>query len=321
MGNVVLVTGGGGFIGKHLVRRLVETGVPVRVLARRELDLPGAVVFRCDLTSAIPPAALDGVSTVIHLAGVTKALRPAEYAAGNVTATRNLAAVCGPEIDFIHVSSLAAAGPSVDGRLLTEDDLPRPVSLYGQSKLAGEAALRESPAGGHAIILRPAVVYGPGDRDVFQVFRGISRGVMAGIGTLDARFSYVYVQDLIGAILAALENAPRVRGRTYFIANPEPVSWRTFAQLAAEAMHRKVRCLALPPALAYAAGLMSEMAGRLRGKPAILSRDKVREGVHPYWVCDVARAASELGFIAPTELPEGIAKTLDWYRSSGWLSW
>ena len=321
MRNIVLVTGGSGFIGKHLVRRLVDSGVAVRLLARRELEIAGAAVFRCDLALALPPAALDSVSAVIHLAGGPKALRPAEYTWGNVTATRNLAAACGPELDFIHVSSLAAAGPSPDGKLLTEDDPPRPVSLYGQSKLAGEVALRDSPAGGRAIILRPAVAYGPGDRDLFQVLRWISRGVMAGIGTLDARFSYVYVHDLVQCILTTLENAPRARGRTYFVANPEPVSWRMFGQLVAQSMQRNVRFLALPPALASAAGLLSEVAARIRGKPAILSRDKVREGVHRHWVCGVSRVASELGFVAPTPLPKGIASTLDWYRSAGWLSW
>lgn len=321
MRNIVLVTGGGGFIGKHLVRRLVDSGKPVRLLARRELEVPGAEVLRCDLASGIPKAALEGVSSIIHLAGVTKALNPAEYTLGNVTATRNLAAACGPEMEFIHLSSLAAAGPSADGRLLTEDDPPRPVSLYGRSKLAGESSLRDSPLASRAIILRPAVVYGPGDRDVFHVFRGISLGVMAGIGTLDARFSYVYVHDLVECILTALKSAPGIRGGTYFVANPEPVTWRTFAVLTAQAMHRNVRFVALPPALASAVGLVSDVAAHLRGKSTIFSRDKVREGVHPHWVCDAALAASELGFVAPTALPEGIANTLDWYRTSGWLTW
>jgi nucleoside-diphosphate-sugar epimerase len=320
MQDIVLVTGASGFIGNHLVRKLVQRGEAVRAVARRPVELPGSETVRCDLADAIPPGLLDGVSRVIHLAGVTKALGPGEYARGNETVSRNLANACGESVEFIHVSSLAAAGPSPEGSRLGEDAPPRPVSLYGRSKLAGERALLDSPAGARAVILRPAVVYGPGDLDVFQVFRAVSRGFMAGIGSLDARFSYIHVDDLVRAILAATESSG-ARGRTFFIANREPVTWREFVRLSAEVMGRGVRTFALPPAVAYGAGWISDRVAHMRGKPAIFSVDKVREGVHRNWVCDVSRAESAMGFTAPTPLAGGIETTLDWYRQSGWLTW
>jgi nucleoside-diphosphate-sugar epimerase len=324
----VLVTGATGFVGSHLAERLLQTGVEIRCIARRSSSLrylPGSGVdlHYADLAAGTGlEEAVEGVRTVFHVAGVTKALLPGEYYEGNVTATENLLRACerlgAAGLRFVHVSSLAATGPSPDGVPLDEDAEPHPLTDYGRSKLAAENAVRSSGLAQNAVIVRPPVVYGPRDTDVFQVFRSVCRGLMVRIGREEALFSYVYVKDLAEALAAAAES-PCAGGKTYFAANPDPVTWTHFGITAAAIMGRRVRDIALPPAVALAAGRLAELASKFRGKPGIVSRDKVREALCRYWVCGTSRARRDLGFSPVRSLRDGMEETLAWYKNSGWL--
>lgn len=326
---LVLVTGGTGFVGSHLVERLVESGARVRCLVRetsslRYLRADAVELVYGDLaTGRGLQAAVEGASIVFHVAGVTKANSEAAYFDGNLRGTEHLLRACEPGSKelrrFVHVSSLAAVGPSPDGMPLGEDAEPRPLTWYGRSKLAAEAAVRASDLAPRAVILRPPVVYGQRDTDVFEIFRSISKGMMVLIGREESWFSYIHVQDLADGMLAAA-SSDAAAGRTYFLANPEPVSWTAFANTAASAMGRSVRFVRVPAGVAYGAGWCAEIVSWLRGKPGIISRQKVTEAKHRYWTCDAARARAELGFCAARPLPEGIAETLAWYKDAGWLA-
>jgi len=321
---MILVTGGTGFIGSHLVERLVAQGRPVRCLVRRTsaiagLPLAAIEVAQGDLESGAGLAeALRGVDTVIHLAGVTKARVPADYERGNAGATAQLLRAAGDIRRLVHVSSLAAAGPSPGDRPLTEEDPERPVSHYGRSKLAGEQIVRQSPVGERAVIVRPPVVYGPRDRDVYQMIRTLARGWMLQIGSQRRYFSLVYVGDLVDGLIAAAEREG-VGGRIYYVAHPRPASWDEFGNTAARLMGRHARTLAIPEKAAYALGWCAERWAGWSGKPGILSRDKVTEACCAGWVCDPGRARRELGFCAQTGLEDGLRRTLDWYQEAGWL--
>jgi nucleoside-diphosphate-sugar epimerase len=321
---MILVTGGTGFIGSHLVERLVAQGRPVRCLVRRTsaiagLPLAAIEVAQGDLESGAGLAeALRGVDTVIHLAGVTKARVPADYERGNAGATAQLLRAAGDIRRLVHVSSLAAAGPSPGDRPLTEEDPERPVSHYGRSKLAGEQIVRQSPVGERAVIVRPPVVYGPRDRDVYQMIRTLARGWMLQIGSQRRYFSLVYVGDLVDGLIAAAEREG-VGGRIYYVAHPRPASWDEFGNTAARLMGRHARTLAIPEKAAYALGWCAERWAGWSGKPGILSRDKVTEACCAGWVCDPGRARRELGFCAQTGLEDGLRRTLDWYKEAGWL--
>lgn len=320
---MILVTGATGFIGSHLVERLVAQGRAVRCLVRRSsavAGLPAAVeLAHGDLESGAGLAeALRGADTVIHLAGVTKASVPADYDRGNAAATAQLLRAAGDVRRLVHVSSLAAAGPSAGNRPLSEEDPPHPVSHYGRSKLAGEQLVRQSPLSGRSVIVRPPVVYGPRDRDVYQMIRGLARGWMLQIGRVRRYFSMIYVTDLVEGLIAAADREG-VAGRVFYLAHSSPASWDEFGNTAARLMGRRVRTLMIPESAAYALGWCAEAWTRFSGTPGILSRDKVAEACCAGWVCDPRRAGRELGFCASTGLEDGLRRTLDWYREAGWL--
>jgi nucleoside-diphosphate-sugar epimerase len=317
---MTVVTGGTGFIGAHLLELLAASGESVRALVRRKTDLPAGVEpVTCDLVQARGlDDALRGADTVIHLAGVTKALRAADYYTGNLTATENLArAAVGRGVRFVHVSSLAAAGPNADKRPVTEDAEPLPITNYGKSKLEAERAVRHALP--DAVIVRPPVVYGPRDRDVFQLLKSISRGMVLEIAGGERWFSAIYVKDLCQGILAAARS-PRAAGQTYYLSHPKPLSWTEFGAVAARILGRTPRVIKVPVAIANVVGGCAELKSRFTGKPGILSREKIREARCPYWTCDTTRATAELAFTAPTGIETGLAGTLAWYKEAGWLS-
>ena len=320
---MILVTGGAGFIGTHLVDSLAARGLPVRCLLRPKKvrrRMPQAEIAAGDLlTGAGVEAALDGVDTVIHLAGVTKALAADEYYAGNARATETLArALAGRDLRFVHVSSLAAVGPSPDGSPLDEDATPRPLTHYGRSKLEAERIVRELAP--RAVIVRPPVVYGPGDTDVFQLLKSISRGLLLEIAGGERWFSAIYVKDLAGGLIAAAQ-CPQAAGRTYFLTHAKPATWRELGDAAGRIMNRRPRVLRVPVALARVVGLCAETWARVTRRPGIVSREKIAEAICPFWTCDSRRAARELGFEARTSLETGLAETLAWYKEAGWLSY
>lgn len=320
---MILVTGGSGFIGSHLVARLCSRGERVRCLLRRktnrELPAQAEVVFGELVSGAGLQEALEGIDTVIHVAGVTKALGIDDYYAGNARATEKLArAVAGRGIRLVHVSSLAAVGPSLDGTPVGEDAEPRPLTHYGKSKLEGERIVRTLVP--DAVIVRPPVVYGPHDTDVFRILKPLSQGIAVQIGGGERWFSAIYVGDLVEGLIAASLAAPASE-KTYFLAHATPVSWSELRASTARITGRNARVLRIPAGVAYAAGWGAEMWAHLTSKPGIISREKVTEAQCSYWTCDTRRAAVEIGFEAGTSLDAGLAQTLSWYREAGWLKY
>jgi nucleoside-diphosphate-sugar epimerase len=171
----------------------------------------------------------------------------------------------------------------------------------------------------NAVIVRPPVVYGPRDRDVFQLLKSISRGVVLEIAGGDRWFSAIYVKDLCEGLVAAARS-PRAAGRAYFLAHARAISWSEFGAAAAKILRRTPTVVRVPAPVAYAAGACAEMWARVTRKPGIVSREKIREALCAAWTCDTRRASEELEFTAPTAIAEGLAETLAWYREAGWLS-
>lgn len=331
MKTTALVTGATGFIGSRLVGALQERGINVRILIRPESDSSRAAglkaeVVRCRYNDpATLRNALAGVDMVFHLAGVTKALNAAGYRDGNVKPTENLLREAyreNPGLQrFVYVSSQAAAGPAPAAEPgVREDELPRPVSIYGKSKLEAEEVCRAWMDRLPVTIVRPPAVYGPGDRDVLQFFSMLQNHLMLAAGDgRTQRFSMIYVDDLVeGIIRAAME--PKARGEVYFLTSPRGYSWDEVASAAQRELGVGFFLkLPLPKPLVRGLGSIMGRVGELRGAPQLLNRDKASEMVQDFWVCSPGKAQRELDFTASTSLETGLKKTIAWYRKEGWL--
>jgi dihydroflavonol-4-reductase len=323
----VLITGGTGFIGSHLAELLLGKGHAVSCLARDPANLRWLsgldVEVRtgdCLLPETLVPAVKDA-SIVIHAAGLTKARWAREYYEVNHIGTRNILEACsrGPGIEkFILISSQAAAGPSADGKPVKASDSPHPVSDYGRSKLfAEQEALRYKDAF-PVVILRPSAVYGPRDRDMFELFQWASRGVTLELLGKERFLNFCYVGDLVHAISLAMEKETG-SGSIYFAAEDRPYAWSEFrkALLSAGGVH--ARTLRIPYLAAYLIGLASEAGALFVSRPAITNRQKVREAAQRYWICDLAKIEKDLGFRAAYPLPRGLDITWKWYRDNDWI--
>lgn len=325
-----LLTGATGFIGLNLAERLLGQGEEVRALVRDasradELVRLGAELSLGDVSRAetLPPA-VRGVDVVVHLAGVVKAVTREEYFAVNAAGTRAIAraAAAVGRVRFVLVSSLAAAGPSAPGRPRTEEDRPAPVSLYGESKLAAEEALREEAEGLVATVVRPPLVYGPRDKEMLPaLFRMARSGVVMKAGLGDKRYSVIHVDDLCDLIvLAALRGRPLERVGTqgiYFADSGTEHSWEDLARAALDALGRRGVVLPVPETLSWFIAGASSAAARLTGRPAIFSLDKMLEIREAAWTCSAARARRELGWEPRLGLFEGMRRSAEWFRERG----
>jgi nucleoside-diphosphate-sugar epimerase len=216
---------------------------------------------------------------------------------------------------FTLVSSLAAGGPSPGGaQARSEDDPPRPVSWYGRSKLEAERAVLAS--GLPSVILRPPVVFGPGDRDVLGCFRLARRGWLP-VPAGGRRYSVVYAPDLADGVVRAAQ-APCPSGQVFHLTGPD-LPWAEFARRIAAALGRRGRVLPLPGPLVRVCGRGADLWARLRRRPGIFSSQKVAEMLAPGWVASPDKARRLLGWEAPTGLDEALAATVAWYRDHGWI--
>jgi nucleoside-diphosphate-sugar epimerase len=324
-----LVTGANGFIGSHLTELLHSRGHRVRCLVRKTSDLvwlkdlPVEHVYGDLHDRGALAGAVQGVDTVFHLAGRVRARRGDEFFRDNHLGARNLLEACeteGKEVQrFILVSSMAAVGPSMDGRPRKDTEPPSPVNDYGRSKLRAEEETRGRAGSFHVGIARPPAVYGPRDWELFDLFSFISRvSIMPKPAGRDPLLSMIYVKDLAEGILSLAEREYE-SGSAFFFSDGRAYHWSELGKTMAEALGKRATVLPVPVWGLKLIAIMNESLARVTGKPAMLTRQKVKELLAPGWWCDSYPANQVLGFAPRYDFAAGSRETVDWYRSVGRL--
>lgn len=323
-----VVTGGAGFIGSHLIEALVARGDEVVCVerpgasARWIADLP-VTLETCGVhkVGALSPA-LDGADVVYHLAGLTEARSPEDFYLINTQGTEcvlQAAARLGTRAPHVVLlSSLAATGPCRNGELLDPDTAPFPLSHYGHSKLLAECLMHAYADRVPSTVVRLASVYGPRERNVLMLFKLVQRGVAITVGSWDREVSVVYVRDVVDALIAIGARQAGIN-RTYCVAHPEPVTWRSFARAVGQALGRRPLLVSVPHPVARVVVRIAELCAAARRRAAMMNRDRLREMIQPRWVCDPSRAVEELGFRPAFAVAHGVAETARWYREAQWL--
>ncbi|HEX3774057.1 MAG TPA: NAD(P)-dependent oxidoreductase [Polyangiaceae bacterium] len=326
----ILVTGGSGFLGSHVVEQLSQAGRAVRALVRKSSDtkflrtLPnvelfdGAIDDRASLERAV-----EGVEAVVHSAGLVKARSLDEFMRVNAQGTEYLLEACMPQQAslkrFVLVSSIAVGGPSdAHGNPVPLDAEPRPVTDYGRSKLAAERAALTKKDQLKITILRPPAIYGPRDREILAFFKSIKLGVLPLLGSPQSKLSMTFGPDCARACIRAID--AEVPSGSIFAVDDGSV--HTMAELISEAESavgkRAFLRIPLPRRVVEGAAFMSEAYGKVTNRAVMLTRDKCNE-LFDQWVCDSSNTQRALDWTPSVTFSQGVKRTVDWYRQAGWL--
>ncbi len=319
-----LVTGATGFLGRALVTELIKRQQEVRILARDEQKARaqfGAAVMIVpgDITSAAQvQQAVEGVDTLYHLAGrLYHPAIPAElYYQTHVEGTRIVLNACQGQAQLrriIHVSTTGVHG--ITGNTPAAEDAPfAPTNPYEQTKLAGEIlALKAHQEEGLPVsVIRPGLVYGPGDLHLLGFFRAIQKGRFRVIAGGKTCLHPVYIDDMVSALLLCAASE-QTTGRVYTIAGGQIVTMRQLATAIARSMHRDLSGGSIPLWLANLASDIFAITPGMQGEQAPLTRSRVAFLTHSR-VYDSSRARSELGYAPEVEIDEGLQLTAAWYE-------
>ena len=311
-----MITGANGFVGRLLCAELLGRGHFVRAAVRSSVQLPdGVEVVAVGHINGNTDwlKALDGVDVVIHLAARVHVMKDtaadplAEFLRVNLHGTENLAqqAARAGVRRLVYASSIKVNGEQTgETRRFAESDAANPQDPYGVSKWQAEQALRRiaQETALEVAILRPPLVYGPGVKGNFiRLFAAVDKGIPLPLaGACNAR-SLVYAGNLVDALIACAIH-PAAAGQTYLVSDGADVSTASLVTKIAEALGRKSSSFYFPPGLLRVAATMlgrSEQVDRLFGSMRV----------------NDAKIRSELAWVPPYTLEQGLRATAEWYRN------
>ena len=306
MDYTIALTGATGFIGSTVARQLVATGYKIQALTRTTSDRSGLSGINVHwVEGALEDVdslrrLVSGVDAVVHCAGAVRGATRDHFKRINVDGVVRLVQAVAeqhPLPRFLFISSLAARQPDV--------------SLYAASKRQGEAVIAENAGRISWVVLRPPAVYGPGEREMLPLIRWMARGIAFVLGSGNARFSMLYVDDLVEAIRKWLlnENCPRQVFELHD-GRPNGYSWKDVIDTVGRLNAKHVRCVHVPIPAVVGLAKLNLIAARMFGYEPMLTPYKIRELKHPDWVCDNTALTRATGWTPKVSLEEGLKRTL-----------
>jgi nucleoside-diphosphate-sugar epimerase len=324
----VLVTGATGFTGGHLARALSAGGFGVRALVRdpaaagdlaaRGIELvPGELRDRSSLDRAVA-----GVEIVYHIAAIYRqaGVSSDTYRSVNATAVRDVveAAARAGVRRVVHCSTVGVHG-DIEHPPANEEAPLKPGDIYQVTKLEGERLARDAGerTGIAVTIVRPTGIYGPGDRRLLKLFRGVARRRWVTLGSGKIYYHLTYIDDLVAGLRLCGEH-PAAANRTYILAGGEVTSLNELVDLVAESAGVPPPRIHLPVWPFWAAGALCEAVCVPLGIEPPLYRRRV-DFFTKSRAFDITRARTEIGYAPQVGLQAGIRRTLTWYREHGWV--
>jgi nucleoside-diphosphate-sugar epimerase len=318
--SLCLVTGATGFVGRHLVARLVEEGIPVRCAVRDPIAARALLGNDVDIVAVGPiesrpdcGRALAGVQTIFHLAGRAHILEEtsadplAEFLRVNADGAAHLArqAAAAGVRRFVFASSIKVFGESSGERPFRPEDAPAPVDPYGVSKQRAEEMLRgiASESGMEVVIVRPPLVYGPGvGANFLRLLRLVDRGVPLPLGGIPNRRSLVSVWNLCD-LFVRCSRASAAANRTILVSDGKDLSTPGLIRELARALGRPARLINVPQGLI-------RLAAQATGNMAEFTR------LCASLTLDIDETVRILDWRPPVSVEESLARTVAAYRES-----
>ncbi|HKB12279.1 MAG TPA: NAD-dependent epimerase/dehydratase family protein [Vicinamibacterales bacterium] len=324
-----LVTGATGFTGGHLARSLAAAGDAVTAFVRTgrpdtaALTAGEMTLVHGDLRDPASIArATAGIDVVYHIAALYRQAGLADEAYRDVNARAAGAVVEAAARNgvrrVVHCSTVGVHG-DIEHPPANEDAPLRPGDIYQRTKVEGEQAAREAAVrtGIELTIVRPTGIYGPGDRRLLRLFRGVARRRWVTLGAGDIFYHLTYIDDLVAGFRLCGTH-PAAANRTYILAGGEVTTLNELVRLTAVEAGVPPPRMHLPVWPIWIAGAACEAICRPFGIEPPIYRRRV-DFFTKSRAFDIARARNELGYAPQVGLREGIRRTLAWYREHGWL--
>ena len=327
----VLVVGAGGFIGGFIAQEALNRGyekwVAVRETSSRRwlgderlnyvvLDYDDEQSMAQSLSEALPEG--QRWDYIVYNLGATKCVNFADFNRINYLYLRSFTEALRKTDKMpqrlLFMSSLSALGPGDEKNYepLTNRTIPNPNTRYGVSKIKAETYL-ETCSDVPWTIIRPTGVYGPHEKDYLMMIKSIDSHWDFGVGFRRQMLTFIYVEDLVNAIFDAIDK-PATLKKKYIISEPKAYTQKQFRNIVSKELGGKwVIPMKLPMWIVYAASVVAERIGTLKGKPSTLNRDKFRIMRQRNWNCDVTDAIRDFGFNPQYPLERGVHETVKAY--------
>lgn len=320
----ILIIGGTGFIGQHLVNTALERGLNVHITYRnkkRTATLPANVTkheFEISNEDKIRQLIVDySFDYIIQNIGITKAKSSNKYYAANANFVRKLGKIlieehCIPK-KLLFISSLSAYGPAEFSptNIISDQFPPHPLTVYGKSKLQGEhflIGLKKIPY----LILRPTVVYGPGDKELFPILKLLNKGLGIHLGPKNQMLSFIYVKDLANLTITALLS--EYEQKSYFVASNGAISTTNFYETIGSIFQKKIRHFSIPKSVLKGIARILHFIAMVTKKYPMLNSEKVEELTATSWECDVTQIEKDFEFVPLHTLKSGMKETVQWAK-------